>query len=88
MVRVAFGQIAQWDRYWLVVPRGYDRLACGEVSDERAERGGGMARRWIGADSVGQRRPGQDMQEPGRVGIVLGDGEGLQHLATRDAGTA
>ena len=38
-------------------------LIGGEVSDERAQRGGGVTGRRIDADAVRQRRVGQDAQE-------------------------
>ncbi len=89
-MRVAFGQVEQRDRDRLLVPGSDDGLAGGEVGDEGAQCGRVVAvpGSWIGTDAVRQRRVGQDGQEPGRVGVLLRNGERAQLLPARHAGSS
>ena len=84
--RIAFGQVLQRDRDSVLAAGGDDRVACGEVGDERAEGGGRAVRPGFGADAVGQRRAGQDLQEPRRARVTGRDGEGVEQLASRHTG--
>src|SRR6266704_1341028 len=84
-VRVALGQVGQRDRDRPAAALGEDGLARGEVGDEGAQGGQPAAvRPGVGADAV-RRRPGEDVQEPGRAGVPRGNGEGVQRLAARRA---
>ena len=69
-------------------PGGDDGLAGGQVGDERAQRGGLAAGRWVGADALRQGCTGQDAQEPGWFRVLGGYGEGVQDLAARHAVSA